>query len=422
MAKQFFKNLPDTTTPLEASRLNGLLDGEEAMGNIVVDSIRSKNMFNKNNFINAYITNTGGITNANSNALFNYIEVEPSTTYTISVNQTINSIMAGEYNSSKTWLARPLANNVSSQTITTSANTKYLRIAINKDNSTTMTQSIIDGLQPQLEKGNVATTYVPYQELDINNIKNETLVVGNIKSKNILNMENTGSQTKNGVSLSYNIDTHILTLNGTASAQTDFTLNNLIGFKLKANTDYVFTNFYVSGTTSGNCPFFLQDSTHSYQGTSVELRQSDFSLHTIYTTDLTFDLALIRVPNGVTLSNYKCQLMIEENTTATNYAPYQDLENKIITERFGTSGNIMNDLKSLSELRQKFPFQANSIKVLPFKTATANKPVNEWGFCIYYWGGDNSTAMCICFGNNSSSPRTYMALCISGTWGNWTQL
>lgn len=47
MAKQFFKDLPDTSTPLNASRLNGLLDGDEALGNIVIDSISSKNFFNK---------------------------------------------------------------------------------------------------------------------------------------------------------------------------------------------------------------------------------------------------------------------------------------------------------------------------------------------------------------------------------------
>ena len=45
MAKQFFKDLPNTTTPLTATRLNGLLDGEEALGNLVVDSIRSKKLY-----------------------------------------------------------------------------------------------------------------------------------------------------------------------------------------------------------------------------------------------------------------------------------------------------------------------------------------------------------------------------------------
>lgn len=48
MAKEFFKNLPDTSTPLNASRLNGLLNGNEAMGNIVVGDVKCKNLFNIN--------------------------------------------------------------------------------------------------------------------------------------------------------------------------------------------------------------------------------------------------------------------------------------------------------------------------------------------------------------------------------------
>ena len=52
MAKEFFKNLPDTSTPLSAERLNGLLDGEESMGNIIVEDIKSKNLFNINDITN----------------------------------------------------------------------------------------------------------------------------------------------------------------------------------------------------------------------------------------------------------------------------------------------------------------------------------------------------------------------------------
>lgn len=206
MAKEFFKNLPDTTTPLEASRLNGLLDGEEAMGNLVVDSIRSKNMLNKNSFENAYISNTGVVTTANNNALFDYIEVEPNTTYTMSVSQTINTMMIGEYNSSKTWLARPLQNNVSSLTITTSANTKYLRVAINKDSSSTMTQALVDGLQPQLEKGDTATNYAPYQKLDdeyIMSTINYTIRVIKVGKYVILNGEITASNDSGSITLPY---------------------------------------------------------------------------------------------------------------------------------------------------------------------------------------------------------------------------
>ena len=45
--KDFFKNLPDESTPFEADRFNELLNGEEAMESIAVDDITSKNVFNK---------------------------------------------------------------------------------------------------------------------------------------------------------------------------------------------------------------------------------------------------------------------------------------------------------------------------------------------------------------------------------------
>ena len=44
MEKEFFKDLPDTSTPLNASRLNKLLNGKESMGDITVESIKSKNL------------------------------------------------------------------------------------------------------------------------------------------------------------------------------------------------------------------------------------------------------------------------------------------------------------------------------------------------------------------------------------------
>lgn len=39
MAKEFFKALPDTSTPLSPERLNGLLNGNEAMGSIAVEDL-----------------------------------------------------------------------------------------------------------------------------------------------------------------------------------------------------------------------------------------------------------------------------------------------------------------------------------------------------------------------------------------------
>ena len=70
MAREFFKNLPNTTTPLTAPRLNGLLDGDEAMGNIVVDSIRGKNLFNNAIINNQWLNTSGGIDTAANSSIY----------------------------------------------------------------------------------------------------------------------------------------------------------------------------------------------------------------------------------------------------------------------------------------------------------------------------------------------------------------
>lgn len=53
MAREIFKNLPDKSTPLNATKLNGIFNGEESMGSIVVEDIECKNLlytpYNENN-------------------------------------------------------------------------------------------------------------------------------------------------------------------------------------------------------------------------------------------------------------------------------------------------------------------------------------------------------------------------------------
>lgn len=158
MAREFFKNLPNTTTPLTAPRLNGFLDGDEAMGNVVVDSIKSKNMFNKNNALIKKFVNkeSGDISNSDDWSATDFIEIEPNTSYIFSgVTNSLSSIAGTAfYNSSKVFIS-----GIDSTTynFTTPANAKYVRVSLNTETPT----------QVQLEKGNTATNYAPYQELNI---------------------------------------------------------------------------------------------------------------------------------------------------------------------------------------------------------------------------------------------------------------
>lgn len=158
MSKEIFKNLPDTSTPLNASRLNGLLNGNEAMGNIVVEGIRGKNLFDKNNMKFGYFINAEGIETLNENmSMTNYfIKVEPNLPLTLSCNA--NSYMyISEYDNAKGHIKTSGIDGTSNQfTIITDTRTEYVIISNGKDFNDKL----------QLEIGTTATEYTPYKNFD----------------------------------------------------------------------------------------------------------------------------------------------------------------------------------------------------------------------------------------------------------------
>lgn len=157
------------------SIVNGSLQGTNAMGSIVVDDVKCKNMLNKNVFSNSYLNN-GVETSSPQSALFNYIQVKPNTQYTFSSSSSIRYLAIYEFNDTKTYLTTQLSENTSNYSFTTGNNTKYIRIDINKDTSAIMTQSVIDTLTPQLELGSEATTYTPYKAISFQLVSGTTQV------------------------------------------------------------------------------------------------------------------------------------------------------------------------------------------------------------------------------------------------------
>jgi hypothetical protein len=161
MAKEFFKDLPNTTTPLTASRLNGLLDGEEPMGNLVVDSIRSKNLADTDNYLLGHINISTGTIEPNSDWAYSKVNVEVSTQYTYQITSTSSQeYEIAFYDSSNTFQHCDYGNfgaGTNLITITTYSDTAYVLIAWRND---------LNHSNIQLEKGSSATTYTPYQGLD----------------------------------------------------------------------------------------------------------------------------------------------------------------------------------------------------------------------------------------------------------------
>jgi len=174
MIKIPFSNLPSTTTPVNATNLNALqdnvedvFDGVDPMGNIVVDSIRSKNMFNP--YIQSWtygdliysVASDGKITqNASDGIQWQDSEgksfILPAGTYTFSVigKNSSNTFQVYNYNTSSS---------IYESTVSTFTYTfnEATRLGIKTYGSV-----YPDNYYIQIETGSTATSFSPYQELN----------------------------------------------------------------------------------------------------------------------------------------------------------------------------------------------------------------------------------------------------------------
>lgn len=174
MARNFFDNLPSTRTPITAPRMNALLDGDEPMGNIVVDSIKSKNILNLPNSsqtlsgvtvkIEKGKVITSGTFSDSLSAYFNLsIDLKGGTTYVLSRNQSPTNrypyiLLLDDNNNAIVTL-----DNATYKSFTPSNNVHVSKISFYINNSSGVDVT----LYPQLEKGTEPTSYTPSQNLNI---------------------------------------------------------------------------------------------------------------------------------------------------------------------------------------------------------------------------------------------------------------
>lgn len=168
MARNFFDNLPSTRTPLTAPRMNALLDGDEPMGNIVVDSIRSKNMFNMKELIisNCSISNSGNsftLIGGSAWSYASYYVYLKQGNYTISGSQTTDNGYMELYkeNTFIQGLSTSSNSTINTQFAISTDGIYEIRCLACQGNIANTTYTNI-----QLEKGTSATSYSPYQILN----------------------------------------------------------------------------------------------------------------------------------------------------------------------------------------------------------------------------------------------------------------
>lgn len=174
--KTVWEDLPSTNTPITAENLNNMedgietndkkLSGEEVIGNIVVDSIRTKNLFDSNTIVQGDVAGSTSTARVSTRQI---LWLEPGT-YTFSTNMSSTyrfgiiirpsappTSSTSSYDSG--WLTDTSTHTF---TITTAG---YYMMNFAKTDNTDLTAENIKAFNFQLEEGSTATTYSPFQEL-----------------------------------------------------------------------------------------------------------------------------------------------------------------------------------------------------------------------------------------------------------------
>lgn len=141
--------------------------------------------------------------------------------------------------------------------------------------------------------------------------------------KNILNFGASKSGTINGIIYSYDENTQIWTVNGTATAKTDVHFGSII--KSKANKVYQLETFHLGGSISSDkCMIYMQDENQNWAGWSCQLLNVDARQPATKDKNLSMGLLIFRIESGITLNNYKFKAQFEQtdNPTVVEWEPY----------------------------------------------------------------------------------------------------
>lgn len=141
--------------------------------------------------------------------------------------------------------------------------------------------------------------------------------------KNLLNPTRSDA-TASGVSISYDAETQILTLNGECTQDNlTFSLPNNSIHAENGDTIYLLVK-YISGTSNGYFSFrcFNSDFSALRHITVSDPIIQDLSYSSLITSNIDFTKISIRVDNGSTFNNFKFKLMV--STVDAVYEPYTD--------------------------------------------------------------------------------------------------
>lgn len=264
-----------------------------------IESVGRKNLFDVNSITeNAFLlAGTGETGSASTSNTSDYIFVKAGQPYYLSYSytslQSINYRSLCYYDTNKNFISSISIDPASFHTFTP-AQDGYIRFAYDK-NYTNI----------QLEKGTVATDYVPYEHTEIS---------ATVTGKNLLN-PNGASQNGSGLTFTNNGDGSF-TVEGTSTANVSLVLSTQ-KIKLNANQPYTQSITTVSGTKTGEVVVSVKNSSDKITFNYIAGNQTITP-----TEDLTTHTYTYYVASGKTV-NWTFKVQLEEGTVATDYEEYK---------------------------------------------------------------------------------------------------
>ena len=204
-------------------------------------------------------------------------------------------------------------------------------------------------IYPMIESGSSKTSYEPYTggqpspspdyPQEINSIEGSLEFACN--GRNLL-PNSAITSTINGINFTVNKDKSV-TLNGTATAQTDFSFLNE---KLDLNGEYTFS-ISDTGQTGVTLQYGVNGAGIMDTGTATTKFTTTFPNKSLASEYSYINMCRVRVASGVTCNNYTIYPMIESGSSKTSYEPYIE-PNKVTfnleQEKLRSVGDVKDEL------------------------------------------------------------------------------
>lgn len=248
----------------------------------------------------------------------------------------------------------------------------------------------------------------------------EVAAIENVYGSKNLMSQNYVTQTINGVTFTVNANKSV-TMNGTATAQTEFTLTTSFDFLLQECT-------YIFSSGNNNC-----SSTTFF----INIPGIDSSGEMTFTPNMiTYPVARIMIRNGVTVNNQTIYPMIRDaRITDATYVPYA-MTNKELTDSYsGIINNGVPMLRTISTLGfAESPIDIDNYNVGAFygfrvridgAGFSGTAPTGIGGNTIFLMGfSSNSFGVQIAmgFGSSTIAVRNKPYNASGSTWNPWTYL